>query len=62
MNATLFSLIAVTVGFSALVAWVYWPSRRRKIEALGRIPLDDGSAATAGTRHDNQEEAESKHE
>jgi cbb3-type cytochrome oxidase subunit 3 len=40
MTATLFSLIAVTVGFALLVAWVYWPSRKSKLEALGEIPLD----------------------
>lgn len=40
MNATLFSLIAVTVGFAALVLWVYWPSRRERLEALGQIPLE----------------------
>ena len=27
-------------GFALLVAWVYWPSRRNKLEALGEIPLD----------------------
>ncbi len=43
MTATLFSLIAVTVGFLALVAWVYWPSRRSRLEAFGRIPLDNDS-------------------
>jgi cbb3-type cytochrome oxidase subunit 3 len=41
MTATLFSLIAVTVGF---VAWVYWPSRRSKLESLGQIPLDAESS------------------
>ena len=41
MNAALFSLIAVTVGFFALIAWVYWPSRRDRYEALGRIPLEN---------------------
>ena len=40
MTATLFSLIAVTLGFSLLVAWVYWPSRKNKLESLGEIPLD----------------------
>jgi cbb3-type cytochrome oxidase subunit 3 len=44
MTATLFSLIAVTVGFVALVAWVYWPSRRSKLESLGQIPLDAESS------------------
>ena len=41
MSATLFSLLAVTVGFTALVAWVFWPSRRKRFESLGRIPLEE---------------------
>ena len=40
MTATLFSLVAVTLGFTLLVAWVYWPSRKSRLEALGEIPLD----------------------
>ncbi len=44
MNATIFSLLAVTLGFALLVAWVYWPSRRQKLEELGRIPLDGEEA------------------
>ena len=43
MSGTIFSLIAVVVGFCALVAWVYWPSNKERIEARGRIPLDDES-------------------
>ena len=42
MTATLFSLIAVTIGFSTLVIWVYWPSRRQRLESLGQIPLEEG--------------------
>jgi cbb3-type cytochrome oxidase subunit 3 len=48
MNATLISLIAVTIGFTALVAWVYWPSRRNRLEALGEIPLDSDSDINKG--------------
>lgn len=40
MTATLFSLIAVTVAFTLLVVWVYWPSRKDRLEALGQIPLE----------------------
>jgi cytochrome c oxidase cbb3-type subunit 4 len=29
------------VLFVGIVAWVYWPGRKREIEAHGRIPLDD---------------------
>ncbi|HEY5645350.1 MAG TPA: cbb3-type cytochrome c oxidase subunit 3, partial [Pseudomonadales bacterium] len=38
--ATLFSLISITIGFVALLLWVYWPSRRERLEALGDIPFD----------------------
>ena len=41
MTAFEFSLIAVTVSFSGLVLWVYWPSRRNEMEAHASIPLDD---------------------
>lgn len=40
MNATLFSLLAITLAFSALVVWVYWPSRRGRLESLRHIPLE----------------------
>jgi cbb3-type cytochrome oxidase subunit 3 len=40
MIAGIISLLAVTVGFAALVLWVYWPGRRDRLESLGRIPLD----------------------
>ncbi len=41
MTATLVSLIAVTLGFIGLLAWVYWPSRKKRLETYGRIPLDE---------------------
>jgi cbb3-type cytochrome oxidase subunit 3 len=41
MTAIEFSLLAVTVSFTGLVAWVYWPSRRTELESYGAIPLDD---------------------
>ena len=40
MNATLFSLLAVTFGFAALILWVYWPSNRHRLESFGRMPLE----------------------
>ncbi|MCB1686519.1 MAG: cbb3-type cytochrome c oxidase subunit 3 [Pseudomonadales bacterium] len=49
MSATLFSLLAVTIGFSALVVWVYWPSNRQKLESYGSIPLDLEEAQDGGT-------------
>ncbi|MEM8768486.1 MAG: cbb3-type cytochrome c oxidase subunit 3 [Pseudomonadota bacterium] len=53
MNATIFSLLAVTLGFGLLVAWVYWPSRRQKLEELGRIPLDGEDAVD--TKNDTEQ-------
>ena len=47
MSATIVSLLGVTIGFTLLVVWVYWPSRRRKLEELGRIPLDGDDGADA---------------
>jgi cbb3-type cytochrome oxidase subunit 3 len=41
MNPTLISLLAVTLGFTALVLWVYWPSRKARMEQFGSIPLAD---------------------
>jgi len=41
--AALISLLAVTVGFVSLVVWVYWPSRRGRLESYGRIPLESDS-------------------
>jgi cbb3-type cytochrome oxidase subunit 3 len=45
MNATIISLLAVTFSFAGLVLWVYWPSRKKELESLGRIPLDDDAAS-----------------
>lgn len=41
MTPTLFSLLTITLGFSALILWVFWPSRREHLEALGQIPLEE---------------------
>ena len=37
------SLVTVWVMllFIGIVAWAFWPKRRRRLEAHGRIPLDD---------------------
>ena len=42
MTATIISLLAVTIGFTGLVVWVYWPSHKEDIESHGRIVFDDG--------------------
>lgn len=41
MSATEFSLLAVTLGFLALLVWVYSPSRKNRLESYGGMPLDD---------------------
>ncbi len=41
MNAGLFSLLAVTIGFIALLIWVFRPGSRKKMDANARIPFDD---------------------
>ena len=47
MSPALFSLLAVTLGFTALVAWVYWPAHKARLERFGRIPLADDPPAPA---------------
>ena len=31
-------LMALFIG---MVVWVFWPSRKRRLESYGNIPLDD---------------------
>jgi cbb3-type cytochrome oxidase subunit 3 len=47
MNPTLVSLLAVTIGFTLLVLWVYWPARKQQMERHGSIPLADEHDADA---------------
>jgi len=47
MSATEFSLLAVTISFTSLVLWVYWPGRRERLESYGAIPLDDDTGASS---------------
>lgn len=47
MSPTLFSLLAVTLGFTALVTWVFWPSNKARMERHGSMPLDDEPPASA---------------
>jgi FtsZ-interacting cell division protein ZipA len=49
MSMAEISLIGVTVAFTALVVWVFWPSRRERLEAHAHTPLDDESASTERT-------------
>ena len=41
MTAAEFSLLAVTLGFVALLLWVYSPRRRGRMESYGAMPLED---------------------
>jgi cytochrome c oxidase cbb3-type subunit IV len=34
-------LLWAVLLFAGIAAWVYWPSRRRSLEAQARIPLED---------------------
>lgn len=47
MTPGIVSLLAMTIGFSALVVWVYWPSRKADVERHGRIPFADGPLTNA---------------
>lgn len=47
MSPAIISLLAVTLGFTALVLWVYWPSHKARLERLGHIPLTDEPTAPA---------------
>jgi cbb3-type cytochrome oxidase subunit 3 len=41
MTAIEFSLLALTVSFTGMVVWVYWPSRRAQMESYASMPLED---------------------
>jgi cbb3-type cytochrome oxidase subunit 3 len=47
MTPTEFSLLAVTVSFTALILWVYWPGRRERLESYGAIPLEQDDQASS---------------
>jgi|YNPMSStandDraft_1061717.scaffolds.fasta_scaffold01464_2 cytochrome c oxidase cbb3-type subunit 4 len=34
--------------FVGIVAWAFWPGNRRRLEAHGRIPLDDRGGGDCG--------------
>ena len=41
MSLQLIALLLVTVAFVALVAWVYAPRNRKRLDDASRLPLDD---------------------
>ena len=53
MSGAEISLIAVTAGFILLLVWVYAPSRKRRLESYGAMPLDD---ERPGRGHDGADE------
>ena len=36
-----FWLVWCVLLFAGIVAWVFWPGRKARLEAHGRIPLED---------------------
>jgi cbb3-type cytochrome oxidase subunit 3 len=57
MTATEFSLLAVTISFTGMVLWVYWPSRRAQMESYGSIPLDEEHGHVGGSGHGEEKRA-----
>lgn len=41
MTANIISLLAVTLAFGGLLAWVFWPGNRQRLEDYGKIPFVD---------------------
>ena len=37
--------------FLAIAVWAYWPSNKRRLQAHGRIPLDDDAPSRDTTAH-----------
>jgi len=54
VSPTIISLLAVTIGFTLLVLWVYWPSRKNQVERHGSIPLDDEHDASVQQKEQSQ--------
>ena len=54
MSAPIVSLLVVTLGFTILVGWVYWPAHKARLERLGRIPLGDDSEGSPAKHEDSQ--------
>jgi cbb3-type cytochrome oxidase subunit 3 len=45
-----FWLVWCVLLFAGIVAWVFWPGRRRELETYARIPLEDDEERD-GERH-----------
>lgn len=47
MTMQIIALIFVVLSFTALFAWVFWPSNRDRLEAQGHLALDVEDSALA---------------
>ena len=56
MTMQIIALIFVVLSFTALFAWVFWPSNRDRLEAKGQLALDadDSALATATSNFHSQ--------
>lgn len=43
-------LVWLFLLFLGIVAWVYWPSQKKRLESYGRIPLQDEDHDRSGGR------------
>lgn len=41
MSLQLVALLIVTIGFTTLFSWVYWPTNRERFDAGSRLPFID---------------------
>ncbi len=55
MSINILSLIVVMCGFFALLLWVYWPSNKDRLEAHGRLPLEEGGPIADTTERQNKQ-------
>ena len=47
-------LLWLMLLFIGIVAWVFWPGRRRRMESHGRIPLEDDQVVRPPARDDRR--------
>jgi cytochrome c oxidase cbb3-type subunit IV len=47
-------LLWLMLLFLGIVAWAFWPGRRRRMESHGRIPLEDDQAVRPPPRDDGR--------
>jgi cbb3-type cytochrome oxidase subunit 3 len=42
-------MILFILACAAIVAWIYWPGRRREMDEAARLPLEDDGATNPRT-------------